>query len=54
MIFTSIARGIFECIGDSKEVYTVDIENETCNCKSWILGNNRPCKHLRFFEVKNV
>lgn len=51
MMFTSLARGLFECVSDSGEKYMVDMENSSCTCKSWYF-KHRPCKHLLFLGKK--
>ena len=58
MIYTSIARGIWEVIGNSG-VHTTDTENNTRTCKGWISKKRRDnegritCKHLLFFMGKD-
>lgn len=50
MIYTSIARGLWEVIGSKGDVYRTDTENGTCTCPSWVCKTKRPCKHLLFLE----
>lgn len=50
MIYTSIARGMYECYGEHGEKYIVDIENQTCLCKGWYY--KKKCKHLDLFNIR--
>lgn len=41
------------CLSNKKK-YLCDIENKTCNCKSWFYSKNpKTCKHLKKLRIKN-
>lgn len=50
-MFTTRARGLYDCKSDSGEDYVVDIESKTCTCRSWFYRKN--CRHLAHFGIKN-
>ena len=51
-MFTSLAKGLYECISDSGKCYICDVSNRSCTCKAWYY-KHRPCKHLKVLGVKN-
>ena len=50
MMFTSLAKGLYECISDSGKTYVCDLDLKSCTC--WGFRRWGHCRHLKKLGVK--